>query len=190
MPASVPRLPPSAWWPSEPGFNGTPSMPIFPMIGGLYLCLLRAGLGARSFARFRGMAGHRGSQRAAACRAARNRRLVRAQCRSGRMRAARRRISRARRGRLLNCGSDRRSRAITRCSVRSRNAKQRAMLHLALSFFTWRTLARESGLKQGAARRRDGSSHRHALSEPAVAVLVLLAGAARAGLVAADLAPA
>ncbi len=31
------------------------------------------------------------------------------------------------------------------------NAKQRAMLHLALSFFTWRTLARESGLKQGAA---------------------------------------
>jgi AcrR family transcriptional regulator len=31
------------------------------------------------------------------------------------------------------------------------NAKQRAMLHLALSFFTWRTLARESGLKQSAA---------------------------------------
>ena len=31
------------------------------------------------------------------------------------------------------------------------NAKQRALLALALSFFTWRTLARESGLKQGAA---------------------------------------
>ena len=29
--------------------------------------------------------------------------------------------------------------------------KQRAMLHLALSFFTWRTLVRESGLKQAAA---------------------------------------
>ena len=31
------------------------------------------------------------------------------------------------------------------------NAKQRALLGLALSFFTWRTLAHESGLKQGAA---------------------------------------
>ncbi len=31
------------------------------------------------------------------------------------------------------------------------NARQRALLGLALSFFTWRTLARESGLKQGAA---------------------------------------
>jgi AcrR family transcriptional regulator len=31
------------------------------------------------------------------------------------------------------------------------NAKQRAMLNLALSFFTWRTLVRESGLKQAAA---------------------------------------
>jgi AcrR family transcriptional regulator len=31
------------------------------------------------------------------------------------------------------------------------SAKQRAMLHLALSFFTWRTLVREGGLKQGAA---------------------------------------
>jgi hypothetical protein len=30
-------------------------------------------------------------------------------------------------------------------------AKQRAVLHLALSFFTWRTLVRESGLKRGAA---------------------------------------
>jgi AcrR family transcriptional regulator len=30
------------------------------------------------------------------------------------------------------------------------NAKQRAMLVLALSFFTWRTLAREGGLKQAA----------------------------------------
>jgi AcrR family transcriptional regulator len=29
--------------------------------------------------------------------------------------------------------------------------KQRAVLRLALSFFTWRTLVRESGLKQGAA---------------------------------------
>ena len=29
--------------------------------------------------------------------------------------------------------------------------KQRALLRLALSFFTWRTLTRESGLKQGAA---------------------------------------
>jgi hypothetical protein len=28
---------------------------------------------------------------------------------------------------------------------------QRAVLHLALSFFTWRTLVREGGLKQGAA---------------------------------------
>jgi AcrR family transcriptional regulator len=31
------------------------------------------------------------------------------------------------------------------------NAKQRALLRLALSFFTWRTLVRESGLRQGAA---------------------------------------
>jgi AcrR family transcriptional regulator len=31
------------------------------------------------------------------------------------------------------------------------NAKQRALLRLALSFFTWRTLARETGLKQTAA---------------------------------------
>jgi len=31
------------------------------------------------------------------------------------------------------------------------DAKQRAMLNLALSFFTWRTLARDSGLKQAAA---------------------------------------
>jgi AcrR family transcriptional regulator len=30
------------------------------------------------------------------------------------------------------------------------NAKQRAMLGLALSYFTWRTLAREGGLKQAA----------------------------------------
>jgi hypothetical protein len=32
-------------------------------------------------------------------------------------------------------------------------AKQRAMLNLALSFFTWRTLARDGGLKQAAAVR-------------------------------------
>lgn len=31
------------------------------------------------------------------------------------------------------------------------NAKQRALLGLALSFFTWRILTRENGLKQGAA---------------------------------------
>jgi AcrR family transcriptional regulator len=31
------------------------------------------------------------------------------------------------------------------------NVKQRALLHLALSFFTWRSLVREGGLKQGAA---------------------------------------
>lgn len=31
------------------------------------------------------------------------------------------------------------------------NAKQRALLPLALSFFTWRTLTRDSGLKQSAA---------------------------------------
>lgn len=31
------------------------------------------------------------------------------------------------------------------------NAKQRAMLQVALSFFTWRTLVRESGLKEAAA---------------------------------------
>lgn len=31
------------------------------------------------------------------------------------------------------------------------NAKQRAVLHLALGFFTWRALVRESGLKQDAA---------------------------------------
>jgi AcrR family transcriptional regulator len=31
------------------------------------------------------------------------------------------------------------------------SAKQRAVLHLALSFFTWRALVRESGLKQDAA---------------------------------------
>jgi hypothetical protein len=31
------------------------------------------------------------------------------------------------------------------------NAKQRALLGLALSFFTWRTLTRENGLKQSAA---------------------------------------
>ena len=29
------------------------------------------------------------------------------------------------------------------------NAKQRAILHLALSFYTWRTLVREGGLKPG-----------------------------------------
>ena len=34
---------------------------------------------------------------------------------------------------------------------RKLGAKQRAVLGLALSFFTWRTLVRESGLKQGAA---------------------------------------
>ena len=33
------------------------------------------------------------------------------------------------------------------------NARQRALLHLALSFFTWRTLVRDAGLKQGAAVR-------------------------------------
>ena len=31
------------------------------------------------------------------------------------------------------------------------STKQRAVLHLALSYFTWRTLVRESGLKQSAA---------------------------------------
>ena len=31
------------------------------------------------------------------------------------------------------------------------NVRQRAMLHLALSFFTWRTLADESGLPREAA---------------------------------------
>ena len=31
------------------------------------------------------------------------------------------------------------------------NAKQRAMVVLALSFFTWRTLTRDGGLKQDAA---------------------------------------
>ena len=31
------------------------------------------------------------------------------------------------------------------------SAKQRAMLRLALSFFTWRTLVRDDGLKQAAA---------------------------------------
>jgi AcrR family transcriptional regulator len=30
-------------------------------------------------------------------------------------------------------------------------AKQRALLHLALSYWTWRTLVREAGMKQGAA---------------------------------------
>ena len=34
---------------------------------------------------------------------------------------------------------------------RKLGTKQRAVLQLALSFFTWRTLVRESGLKQGAA---------------------------------------
>jgi len=29
------------------------------------------------------------------------------------------------------------------------NAKQRALLHLALSFYTWRTLVGEGGLKLG-----------------------------------------
>jgi AcrR family transcriptional regulator len=33
------------------------------------------------------------------------------------------------------------------------NAKQRALLHLALSYFTWRTLAREAGLKTAAAAK-------------------------------------
>ena len=33
------------------------------------------------------------------------------------------------------------------------SSKQRAVLHLVLSFSTWRTLVRESGLKQGAAVR-------------------------------------
>ena len=40
------------------------------------------------------------------------------------------------------------------------SAKQRAMLQLALSFFTWRTLVRESGLKPERRRRGHGSSHR------------------------------
>jgi hypothetical protein len=31
------------------------------------------------------------------------------------------------------------------------SARQRAMVQLALSFFTWRTLVRDSGLKQAAA---------------------------------------
>jgi hypothetical protein len=31
------------------------------------------------------------------------------------------------------------------------SAKQRAVLRLALSFFTWRTLVREGGLRTGAA---------------------------------------
>lgn len=31
------------------------------------------------------------------------------------------------------------------------NARQRALLHVALSFFTWRTLARDGGLKRAAA---------------------------------------
>ena len=31
------------------------------------------------------------------------------------------------------------------------NARQRALLELALSFFTWRTLTRDGGLKQGSA---------------------------------------
>jgi hypothetical protein len=30
------------------------------------------------------------------------------------------------------------------------NGRQRAMLHLALSFFTWRTLVRDGGLSQTA----------------------------------------
>ena len=33
------------------------------------------------------------------------------------------------------------------------NSRQRAMLQLALSFFSWRTLARDSGLKSGAAAK-------------------------------------
>jgi hypothetical protein len=40
------------------------------------------------------------------------------------------------------------------------NVKQRALLRLALSFFTWRALVRESGLKTRHCCRRDGSSHR------------------------------
>jgi hypothetical protein len=31
------------------------------------------------------------------------------------------------------------------------NARQRAMLHLALSFYTWRTLVRDAGVSQKAA---------------------------------------
>jgi hypothetical protein len=31
------------------------------------------------------------------------------------------------------------------------SAKQRALMHLGLSFYTWRTLTREGGLQQGAA---------------------------------------
>ena len=33
----------------------------------------------------------------------------------------------------------------------SLNARQRAMLHLALGFYTWRALVREAGLTQAAA---------------------------------------
>ena len=33
------------------------------------------------------------------------------------------------------------------------NAKQRAMLQLALGFFTWRTLVRDAGLKSQAAAK-------------------------------------
>ena len=49
------------------------------------------------------------------------------------------------------CGSGRRWRSIGEVLGRKLGTKQRAMLGLALSFFTWRTLVRESGLKQGAA---------------------------------------
>ena len=52
---------------------------------------------------------------------------------------------------LPRCGTARITRPFTTCSAPSSSAKQRAMLHLALSFFTWRTLVRESGLKQAAA---------------------------------------
>ena len=69
---------------------------------------------------------------------------------AGRLRAARRRASRAHPG-------DRRDAlgavhgGLSRGAGRGAEARQRAMLRLALSFFTWRTLVREGGLKPGAA---------------------------------------
>ena len=70
---------------------------------------------------------------------------------SGRMRAARRRTSSRWCGKPPSCGSGPYMAAYHEVLGAKLSAKQRAMLQLALSFFTWRTLVRERGLKQAAA---------------------------------------
>ena len=140
---------PSAWWLSGPAFSATRSMRIFPTSGACFWpargCAERDPL--PDAAAWRAIEDRRERLRVGL---ARDLRLVRAQRRTDGMRAARRRASCADAERSPRCGSRRIWRPITRCSARKLGAKQRAMLRLALSFFTWRTLVRDGGLKTGA----------------------------------------